>query len=128
MFHYNDNLQIGKGPLTKMVSCLNYPSVKFDTAQHWPSIGKNIVEDRLLLIIWEGIGFMWKITFQIFIKSRRYENPWKKKFNFPAKMRETRKKCWEQIFLSQEDIQIYYRPFFDQTRGFCFNRERGYQK
>ena len=28
---------------------------------------------------WEGIGFMWKITFEIFIKSLRFETPWVRK-------------------------------------------------
>ena len=25
------------------------PSAKLDTAQHWPSIGKNVAQDRLLI-------------------------------------------------------------------------------
>ena len=25
---------------------------------------------------WEDIGFMWKMTFEIFIKSLRFETPW----------------------------------------------------
>ena len=29
-----------------------------------------------ILITWEGIGFIWKITFNIFIKSRRFETLW----------------------------------------------------
>ena len=29
-----------------------------------------------ILIIWKGIGFMWKMTFEIFIKSLRFETPW----------------------------------------------------
>ena len=28
---------------------------------------------------WEGIGFMWKNTFEIFIKSLRFETPWVRK-------------------------------------------------
>ena len=28
---------------------------------------------------WEGIGFMWKMTFEIFIKSLRFETPWVRK-------------------------------------------------
>ena len=28
---------------------------------------------------WEGIGFMWKMTFEIFIKSLRFETPWLRK-------------------------------------------------
>ena len=31
---------------------------------------------------WEGIGFMWKMTFEIFIKSLRFETPWVKKNGF----------------------------------------------
>ena len=31
---------------------------------------------------WEGIGFMWKMTFEIFIKSLRFETPWVRKNAF----------------------------------------------
>ena len=31
---------------------------------------------------WEGIGFMWKMTFEIFIKSLRFETPWVRKNSF----------------------------------------------
>ena len=31
---------------------------------------------------WEGIGFMWKMTFEIFIKSLRFETPWVRKKGF----------------------------------------------
>ena len=31
---------------------------------------------------WEGIGFMWKMTFEIFIKSLRFETPWVRKNGF----------------------------------------------
>ena len=38
-----------------------------------------------ILIIWEGIGFMWKITFPIFIKSQRVETrEWEKTDFTPA--------------------------------------------
>ena len=44
---------------------------------------------QLLLVIflhshhgWEGISFMWKITFEIFIKSLRFETPWVRKSGF----------------------------------------------
>ena len=33
-------------------------------------------------IIWGGIGFMWKMTFEIFIKSLRFETPWVRKKGF----------------------------------------------
>ena len=32
-----------------------------------------------ILIIWEGIGFIWKITFVTFIKFLRFETPWVRK-------------------------------------------------
>ena len=35
-----------------------------------------------IFIIWEGIGFMWKIIFGIFIKSLRFETPWVRKKGF----------------------------------------------
>ena len=31
---------------------------------------------------WEGIGFMWKMNFEIFIKSLRFETPWVRKKGF----------------------------------------------
>ena len=31
---------------------------------------------------WEGLGFMWKMTFEIFIKSLRFETPWVRKKDF----------------------------------------------
>ena len=34
---------------------------------------------------WEGIGFMWKMTFEIFIKSLRFETPWVRKKRFLRK-------------------------------------------
>ena len=35
-----------------------------------------------IVIIWEGAGFMWKITFGISIESTRFENPWVRKKSF----------------------------------------------
>ena len=35
-----------------------------------------------ILIISEGIRFMWKMTFEIFIKSLRFETPWVRKNGF----------------------------------------------
>ena len=38
------------------------------------------------------------------------------------------KKMLRKNYLSQEDIQIYSRPFFDQTRSFCIDINKRYQK
>ena len=35
-----------------------------------------------ILIIWEGVAFMWKITSGIFIKSSCFETPWVRKNGF----------------------------------------------
>ena len=31
---------------------------------------------------WKGISFMWKMTFEVFIKSLRFETPWVRKNGF----------------------------------------------
>ena len=37
---------------------------------------------KKILIIWDGMGFMLKIIFGIFIKSLRFETPWVRKIGF----------------------------------------------
>ena len=50
-----------------------------------------------------------------------------KEFNFRAKIHKVRKKWCEQNCLSQEDILIYARLFFDWTHSFRFNCKKRYQ-
>ena len=38
------------------------------------------------------------------------------------------KKCWGQNLSSQEDIQIYFRPFFDRICGFYFVHQKRFSK
>ena len=57
-----------------------------------------------ILIIWEAISFMWKITFQIFIKSRCFEKLWVSK----------KQNCFFQI-----DLQLCCWPFFHKSYIFC---------
>ena len=49
-------------------------------------------------------------------------------FGYQKKLYEIRKKCWRQNCLSQGDIQIYFKPFFDRTRSFRFNCKKCYKK
>ena len=67
---------------------LNYVFlVSIETKYHYcfPSQFNRSIRDTNLLHShhgWEGIGLMWKMTFEIFIKSLRFETPWVRKNGF----------------------------------------------
>ena len=51
-----------------------------------------------------------------------------KKFSFPKKLRDTKNTSGAFNYLSQEDIQIYLRALFDQTRSFRFHCKKTLSK
>ena len=76
--------------------CFSKLFESFDDGQHMMNVNIkykfdiNIIKKRkihfYILIIWESIGFMWKMTFEIFIKSLRFETPhlWPKRLPFSS--------------------------------------------
>ena len=69
------------------ISCMCYKIIKITITSYlwrcWDGPGKMY----LLRFLhshhgWEGINFMWKMTFEIFIKSLRSETPWVRKNGF----------------------------------------------
>ena len=72
---------------------------------------KKFLDCFYILIIWEGIGFMWKMTFEIFIKSLRFETPRVRKNS-----------------LLHKDLQVWFAKFFHKMYIFLFNSKKYYWK